>query len=62
MQTEAGHTELVMCHGGRNPPAGLTCDTGFCHSVVADVFIDNSENEASITLAFKVQSTGLFNQ
>jgi hypothetical protein len=51
-----------MRHGGRNPPARLTCDKGFCRSVVADVFIDNSENEASITLAFKVQSTGLFNQ
>lgn len=25
----------------------------FCHSVVADVFIDNAKNEASATLAFK---------
>lgn len=51
-----------MCHGGWNPPARITCDRGFCHSVVADVFIDNAKNETSATLAFKVQNTGLFNQ
>lgn len=62
MGSEAGHTALLMRHGGWNPPARLTCDMGFFHSIVAGVFIVNAEDEASITLAFKVQNTGLCNQ
>lgn len=53
--------EFASMVGGTHLP-GCLVTWGFCHSVVADVFRDNSENEASLTLAFKVQSTGLFNQ
>lgn len=56
------HVALVMCQGGWKPPARLACDMGFCHSVVADVFIDSARDETGATLAFKVRNSGLFNQ